>query len=83
MLNDRIVHESIPLAEEKRLVKEIKELEKTRSKVASNAANRTKMQETVVEKEAIHGQVKVSPHSTLYGSFMSCVTCISRGNRKC
>jgi uncharacterized coiled-coil DUF342 family protein len=71
MLNDRIVHESIPLAEEKRLVKEIKELEKTRSKVASNAANRTKMQETVVEKEAIHGQVKVST-STLYCSFMSC-----------
>jgi hypothetical protein len=59
MLNDRIVHESIPLAEEKHLVKEIKELEKTRSKVALNAANRTKMQETVVEKEAIHGQVKI------------------------
>lgn len=60
MLNDRIVHESIPLSEEKRLIKEIKELEKTRSKVASNAANRVKMQETVVEKEAIQGQVKVS-----------------------
>lgn len=60
MLNDRIVHESIPLSEEKRLIKEIKELEKTRAKVASNAANRVKMQETVVEKEAIQGQVKVS-----------------------
>lgn len=60
MLNDRIVHESIPLNEEKRLVKEIKDLEKTRSKVISNAANRAKLQGTVVEKEAIQDQVKVS-----------------------
>ena len=50
MLNDRIVHESISLAEEKRLVKEIKDLEKTRSKVISNAANRAKMQDTVLRK---------------------------------
>jgi hypothetical protein len=69
MLNDRMVHESIPLAEEKRLVKEIKDLEKTRSKVALNAANRAKMQETVVEKDAIQGQVKVS---LLYCIVMSC-----------
>ena len=60
MLNDRIVHESISLAEEKRLVKEIKDLEKTRSKVISNASNRAKLQDTVVEKEAIQDQVKVS-----------------------
>ncbi|KAL6846297.1 hypothetical protein ACP4OV_023745 [Aristida adscensionis] len=59
MLNDRIVHESIPLAEEKRLVKEIKDLEKTRSKVLSNVANRAKLQDTVVEKEAIQDQVKI------------------------
>ncbi|ONM21577.1 Proton pump-interactor 1 [Zea mays] len=59
MLNDRIVHESIPLSEEKRLVKEIKDLEKTRSKVISNAANRAKLQGTVVEKEAIQDQVKI------------------------
>jgi vacuolar-type H+-ATPase subunit H len=55
-----MVHESIPLSEEKRLVKEIKDLEKTRSKVISNAANRAKLQGTVVEKEAIQDQVKVS-----------------------
>ena len=60
MLTDRIVHESISLTEEKRLVKEIKDLEKTRSKVISNAANRAKLQDTVVEKEAIQDQVKVS-----------------------
>ncbi|KAJ1289363.1 hypothetical protein BS78_02G158600 [Paspalum vaginatum] len=59
MLNDRMVHESISLAEEKRLVKEIKDLEKTRSKVISNAANRAKLQDTVVEKEAIQDQVKI------------------------
>lgn len=59
MLNDRMVHESIPLSEEKRLVKEIKDLEKTRSKVISNAANRAKLQGTVVEKEAIQDQVKI------------------------
>ena len=72
MLNDRMVHESIPLSEEKRLVKEIKDLEKTRSKVISNAANRAKLQGTVVEKEAIHDQVKVS---VLYcnSSFCFCV----------
>jgi hypothetical protein len=55
-----MVHESISLAEEKRLVKEIKDLEKTRSKVICNAANRAKLQDTVVEKEAIQDQVKVS-----------------------
>lgn len=60
MLNDRMVHESISLNEEKRLVKEIKDLEKTRSKVMSNTANRAKLQDTVVEKEAIQDQVKVS-----------------------
>jgi len=59
MLTDRIVHESISLTEEKRLVKEIKDLEKTRSKVISNAANRAKLQDTVVEKEAIQDQVKI------------------------
>ncbi|XP_062194346.1 proton pump-interactor BIP103-like [Phragmites australis] len=59
MLNNRIVHESISLAEEKRLVKEIKDLEKTRSKVVSNAANRAKLQDTVIEKEAIQDQVKI------------------------
>nr|CAB3453189.1 unnamed protein product [Digitaria exilis] len=59
MLNDRIVHESISLNEEKRLVKEIKDLEKTRSKVLSNTANRAKLQDTVVEKEAIQDQVKI------------------------
>ncbi|CAN6166702.1 unnamed protein product [Urochloa humidicola] len=59
MLNERLVHESHTLAEEKRLVKEIKDLEKTRSKVVSNAANRAKLQDTVVEKEAIQDQVKI------------------------
>jgi hypothetical protein len=43
MLNDRMVPESIPLSDEKHLVKEIKDLEKTRSKITSNAADMAKL----------------------------------------
>ncbi|KAG8047211.1 hypothetical protein GUJ93_ZPchr0008g12647 [Zizania palustris] len=57
-LNDRICHESIPFDEEKRLVREIKQLNGTRSKVIENAAKRTQMQDTVVERDTIQGQVK-------------------------
>ncbi|XP_006659373.1 proton pump-interactor BIP131 [Oryza brachyantha] len=57
-LNDRICHESISLDEEKRLVKEIKQLNGTRSKVVENAAKRAKMQDTVGERDTIHDQVK-------------------------
>lgn len=77
MLNDRMVHESISLNEEKRLVKEIKDLEKTRSKVMSNTANRAKLQDTVVEKEAIQDQVKVS---MLYCNIVS--ACFLRINKR-
>jgi uncharacterized coiled-coil DUF342 family protein len=59
-LEHRIAHESIPFDEEKRLIKEIKNLEKTRPKVSSNAAKRAKLQDTVVERDAIQDQVKVS-----------------------
>ncbi|KAI5002919.1 hypothetical protein ZWY2020_027569 [Hordeum vulgare] len=58
-LNHRISHESISLDEEKRLIKEIKTLEKPRPKVSSNAAKRAKMQDTVVETDAIQDQVKI------------------------
>ncbi|KAI5021965.1 hypothetical protein ZWY2020_058695 [Hordeum vulgare] len=58
-LNHRISHESISLDKEKRLIKEIKTLEKTKPKVSSNAAKRAKMQDTVVERDAIQDQVKI------------------------
>uniref|UniRef100_A0ACD5YGI7 Uncharacterized protein n=1 Tax=Avena sativa TaxID=4498 RepID=A0ACD5YGI7_AVESA len=58
-MEHRIAHESISLDEEKRLVKEIKNLEKTRPKVSANAAKRAKMQDTVVERDAIQDQVKI------------------------
>ncbi|XP_052167505.1 proton pump-interactor BIP103 [Oryza glaberrima] len=58
-LNDRISHESIPLDEEKRLIKQIRELEKTRPKVISTSANRAQIQDTVVERDAIQDQVKI------------------------
>uniref|UniRef100_A0A0E0M050 Proton pump-interactor 1 n=2 Tax=Oryza punctata TaxID=4537 RepID=A0A0E0M050_ORYPU len=58
-LNDRISHESIPLDEEKRLIKQIRELEKTRPKVISASANRAQIQDTVVERDAIQDQVKI------------------------
>jgi uncharacterized coiled-coil DUF342 family protein len=73
-LEHRIAHESIPFDEEKRLIKEIKNLEKTRPKVSSNAAKRAKLQDTVVERDAIQDQVKVSIlccNFTFYCAFTS------------
>ncbi|XAR68328.1 hypothetical protein NMG60_11003416 [Bertholletia excelsa] len=55
----RIQHESIPLSEEKQLLREIKQLEGTREKVIANAAMRTKIQDSLAEKEAIQDQVKL------------------------
>lgn len=53
-------HESIPLSEEKQLLREIKQLEGTREKVIANAAMRAKIQDSLGQKEAIQDQVKVS-----------------------
>ncbi|KAK6946714.1 hypothetical protein RJ641_000187 [Dillenia turbinata] len=58
-LHYRIQHESIPLSEEKKLIKEIKQLEGTREKVIANAAMRVKIQESMGQKEAIQDQVKL------------------------
>ncbi|KAL6599282.1 hypothetical protein ACP70R_045776 [Stipagrostis hirtigluma subsp. patula] len=59
MLSDCICHENISLAEEKRLVQEIKLLENARSKVFCSPANRATLQNTLIENEAIQDQVKV------------------------
>ncbi|XP_028792987.1 proton pump-interactor 1 isoform X1 [Neltuma alba] len=58
-LQYRIQHESIPLSEEKLLLREIKQLEGTREKVIANAAMRAKLQDSLGQKEAIQDQVKV------------------------
>ncbi|XP_039030212.1 proton pump-interactor 1-like [Hibiscus syriacus] len=58
-LQYRIQHESIPLSEEKQLLREIKQLEGTRDKVIANAAMRTKIQESLGQKEDIQDQVKL------------------------
>ncbi|XVE50241.1 hypothetical protein DITRI_Ditri01bG0146400 [Diplodiscus trichospermus] len=58
-LQYRIQHESIPLAEEKQLLREIKQLEGTREKVIANAAMRAKIQDSLGQKEAIQDQVKL------------------------
>lgn len=58
-LQYRIQHESIPLSEEKQILREIKQLEGTREKVIANAAIRTKLQDTIGQKDAIQDQVKV------------------------
>lgn len=55
----RIQHESIPLTEEKQILREIKQLEGTRDKVIANAAMRAKIQDSLGQKEAIQDQVKV------------------------
>jgi hypothetical protein len=58
-LQYRIQHESIPLTEEKQILREIKQLEGTREKVIANAAMRTKLQDTMGQKNDIQDQVKV------------------------
>lgn len=58
-LQYRIQHETIPLSEEKQILREIKQLEGTREKVIANAAERAKIQDSMGEKEAIQDQVKV------------------------
>ncbi|CAA0815981.1 Proton pump-interactor 1 [Striga hermonthica] len=57
-LQYRIQHESIPLTEEKQILREIKQLEGTRPKVIANAAERARIQDSLGQKEAIQGQVK-------------------------
>ncbi|XP_073025999.1 proton pump-interactor 1-like isoform X2 [Primulina eburnea] len=58
-LQYRIQHESIPLSEEKQILREIKQLEGTREKVIANSAERARIQDSLGEKEAIQDQVKL------------------------
>lgn len=58
-LHYRMQHESIPLSEEKQLLREIKQLEGTREKVIANAAMRAKIQDSLGQKETIQDQVKL------------------------
>ncbi|CAN1169776.1 Proton pump-interactor 1 [Linum perenne] len=54
----RMQHESIPLSEEKQIIREIKQLEGTRPQVIANAAMAAKIQDSLGQKEAIQDQVK-------------------------
>lgn len=58
-LEYRISHESLSLDEEKRLMKEMKQLEGTRPRVIANAASRAKL-DHASEKDALQDKVKVS-----------------------
>ncbi|KAK4342067.1 hypothetical protein RND71_037883 [Anisodus tanguticus] len=58
-LQYRIQHESIPLNEEKQILREIKQLEGTREEVKKVAAARAQIHETMGEKESIQNQVKL------------------------
>ncbi|KAK8459677.1 hypothetical protein SEVIR_2G189500v4 [Setaria viridis] len=69
MLSDRIVHECIFIREEKRLYKEIKDIEKARSKVIYLSTNRPKLQDTVDGNEDTQDKVKVS---ILHCNFIFC-----------
>lgn len=51
-------HESMSLDEEKRLMKEIKQLEGTRARVMANEASRAKL-DNDTEKDALQDKVKV------------------------
>ncbi|KAI5058819.1 hypothetical protein GOP47_0026989 [Adiantum capillus-veneris] len=54
----RIQHESIPLKEEKLLLREIKQLESTRSQVCANSALQAELMENLGPKEEIQDQAK-------------------------
>ncbi|KAB5534623.1 hypothetical protein DKX38_017709 [Salix brachista] len=58
-LQYRMQHESIPLTEEKNILREMKQLEGTREKVIANAAVRAKIQDSLGQKEDIQDQVKL------------------------
>ncbi|KAK4420368.1 Proton pump-interactor 1 [Sesamum alatum] len=58
-LHYRIQHESIPLSEEKQILREIKQLEGTREKVIAIAAERARIQDSLGEKQVIQDQVKL------------------------
>ncbi|XP_019251697.1 PREDICTED: proton pump-interactor 1-like [Nicotiana attenuata] len=58
-LEYRIQHESIPLNEEKQILREIKQLEGTRENVKKNAAMRADILESKGDKESIQNQVKL------------------------
>ncbi|OIT01775.1 proton pump-interactor 1 [Nicotiana attenuata] len=57
-LQYRIQHESIPLTEEKQILREIKRLEGTRGEVRDHMAMRAQIQDSIGEKETIQKQVK-------------------------
>jgi hypothetical protein len=57
-LEYRMSHESMSLDEEKRLMKEIKQLEGTRARVMANEASRAKLDHDT-EKDALQDKVKV------------------------
>ncbi|CAN6443620.1 unnamed protein product [Victoria cruziana] len=58
-LQYRIQHESNTLAEEKQLLKEIKQLEGTREKVIAHVAMQAKIQDSFGQKEVIQDHVKL------------------------
>ncbi|KAI3844439.1 hypothetical protein MKX03_037764 [Papaver bracteatum] len=58
-LNYQIQHESNTLAEEKKILKEIKVLEGSRDKVIANAVMTAKIQDSLGPKDAIQDQVKL------------------------
>ncbi|XP_077252273.1 proton pump-interactor 1-like [Tasmannia lanceolata] len=58
-LHFRMQHESNTLAEEKQLLKEIRQLEGTRDKVVANAAMKAKIQDSLGQRDAIQDQVKL------------------------
>ncbi|XP_042520179.1 proton pump-interactor 1 [Macadamia integrifolia] len=58
-LHYQMQHESLTLAEEKQLLREIKQLEGTREKVIANAAMKAKIEDSLGQKEAIQDQVKL------------------------
>ncbi|KAJ8527735.1 hypothetical protein K7X08_015186 [Anisodus acutangulus] len=58
-LQYRIQHESIPLTEEKQILREIKRLEGTRGEVREHMAMRAQIQDSMGEKETIQKQVKL------------------------
>lgn len=72
MLSDRVVSESITIREEKLLVKDIKDIEKAKSKVIYLYTNRAKLQDTMDGNEATQDKDKVSilPYNFIFCFWM-------------
>lgn len=65
-MEHKIEHETMPLPEEKQLIREIKQLKHAREQLCANSGTQAEIQEAFDQKDSIEGRFKV---------FTPCVLC--------